>query len=122
MTGQMSRTDKEIIEAASLDGANIFQEFIHITFPTIYPVLIIQLYTGVVAIFTGGPPLYQFFASNVPNQAQTIQYYFFTLIIGSTSSLANYPKAALGGLLFTIVAAPIVFFLKWFLEKKDPNR
>lgn len=121
MTGTMSRTDKEMIEAAHLDGANLWQEFRYIIFPVIYPVLSIQLYTGVVAIFTGGPPLYQFYASNLPDQAATVQYYFFTLVIGSTSSPANYPKAALGGLLFTLVAAPIVFFLKWFFEKKDPN-
>ena len=122
MTGQMSRIDKEVLEAAQIDGVNIFQEFIHIAFPVIYPILIIQLYTRIIAIFTGGPPLYQFFASNVPSQAQTIQYYFFTLIIGSTSSPANFPKAALGGVLFTIVAAPIVFTLKWVLERLDPNR
>ena len=121
MTGTMARTDKEILEASKLDGVNMWQEFWHVIFPTLYPVLIIQLYTGVVAIFTGGPPLYQFFASNVPNEAATLQYYFFTLVIGSTSSPANFPKAALGGILFTLVAAPIVFFLKWFLEKKDPN-
>ena len=121
MTGTMSRTSREIIEAAHLDGANIWQEFIYIVFPTIYPVLSIQLYTGIVAIFTGGPPLYQFFASNMPPQVSTLQYYFFTLVIGSTSSPANYPKAALGSLMFTCVAAPLVFLLKWLFEKKDPN-
>ncbi len=121
MTGQMSRTSKEVIEAAKIDGANMWQEFLHIVMPVVYPVLIIQLYTGVVAIFSGGPPLYQFFASNVPDEAATLQYYFFTLVIGSTSSVANYPKAALGGIIFTLIAAPLVFFLKWFLEKKDPN-
>ena len=121
MTGTMSRTDKSVIEAAQLDGVNIWQEFRYIVFPTIYPVLSIQLYTGVVAIFTGGPPLYQFYASNLPPQASTLQYYFFTLIVGSTSSPANYPKAALGGLMFTLVAAPIVFLLKRFFEKHDPN-
>ncbi|MCI8412951.1 MAG: sugar ABC transporter permease [Clostridia bacterium] len=121
MTGTMARTDKEVLEAAHLDGVNLWQEFRHVIWPTLYPVITIQLYTGIVAIFTGGPPLYQFYASNLPNEASTLQYYFFTLVIGSTSSPANYPKAALGGILFTLVAAPIVFFLKWVFEKKDPN-
>ena len=121
MTGTMSRTPKDVIEAAHLDGANLWQEFRYIVWPVIYPVITIQLYTGVVAIFTGGPPLYQFYASNLPDEAATLQYYFFTLIIGSTSDPANYPKAALGGLLFTLTATPIVFGLKAFFEKHDPN-
>jgi ABC-type sugar transport system permease subunit len=121
MTGTMSRTPKEVIEAAQIDGVNLWQEFRYIVFPVIYPVLTIQLYTGIVAIFTGGPPLYQFYASNLPNEAATLQYYFFTLIIGSTSDPANYPKAALGGLLFTLAATPIIFWLKAFFEKHDPN-
>lgn len=121
MAGTMTRTDKEVIESAEMDGVNFWQEFIYITWPVIYPVLTIQLYSGVVTIFSGGPPLYQFYASDLPDQAVTLQYYFFTLIIGSSSSPANFPKAALGGLLFTIVAAPIVFVLKWLFEKYDPN-
>ena len=121
MTGTMSRTPKETLEAAYLDGANLWQEFRYIVWPVIYPVITIQLYTGIVAIFTGGPPLFQFYASNLPNEATTLQYYFFTLIIGSTSDPANYPKAALGGLLFTLAATPIVFLLKAFFEKHDPN-
>ena len=121
MTGTMSRTPKDTIEAAHLDGANLWQEFRYIVWPILYPVVTIQLYTGIVAIFTGGPPLYQFYASNLPDEAATLQYYFFTLIIGSTSDPANYPKAALGGLLFTLAATPIVFGLKAFFEKHDPN-
>lgn len=121
MTGTMSRTPKEVIEAGHLDGANLWQEFRYIVWPVLYPVITIQLYTGIVAIFTGGPPLYQFYASNLPKEAATLQYYFFTLIIGSTSDPANYPKAALGGLLFTFAATPIVFALKAFFEKRDPN-
>ena len=79
MTGTMSRTSKEVIEAAHLDGANLWHEFIHIVLPTLYPVLSIQLYTGVVAIFTGGPPLYQFYGSTLPDppgKSMTLQYYF----------------------------------------------
>ena len=124
MTGTMSRTSKEVIEAAHLDGANLWHEFIYIVLPTLYPVLSIQLYTGVVAIFTGGPPLYQFYGSTLPDppgKSMTLQYYFFTLVIGNTSSPANFPKAALGGLMFTCVAAPLVFLLKWLFEKNDPN-
>lgn len=122
MTGTMSRTSKELIEAAKIDGVNLWQEFRHITWPNLYSIISIQLYTGVVAIFSGGPPLYQFYSNNLPKGAENIQYIFFTLVINTKgNTLANYPKAALGGLVFTLVAAPLVFFLKHLFEKKDPN-
>ena len=121
-TGVMSRTSVELLEASRLDGVNFLQELVHIVFPVVYPVVTIGLYTGVVTIFTGGPPIYAFFgAQPLTDNMTTIQYFLFTQVVGSTSSAANYPFAATSGLLLTLVAAPIVFVLKYFFEKYDPN-
>ncbi len=121
-TGVMSRTSVELLEASRLDGVNFLQELVHIVFPVVYPVITIGLYTGVVTIFTGGPPIYAFFGAQPPSgQMTTIQYYLFTQVVGSTSSPSNYPFAATSGLILTLVAAPVVFVLKYLFEKYDPN-
>ena len=121
-TGVMSRTSVELLEASRLDGVNFLQELIHIVFPVVYPVITIGLYTGVVTIFTGGPPIYAFFGSQPPSeQMTTIQYFLFTQVVGSTSLPDNYPFAATSGLILTLIAAPIVFLLKYLFEKYDPN-
>lgn len=122
ITGVMSRTSFELIEASRMDGVNFLQELWHIVMPVVYPVLTITLYTGVVTVFTGGPPVYMFFGSEAPtSEVYTIQYYLFTLVVGSTASDAYYPFAATSGLLLTLIAAPIVFVLKYLFEKYDPN-
>ncbi|PWM73546.1 MAG: hypothetical protein DBX59_04810 [Bacillota bacterium] len=121
-TGVMSRTSVELLEASRMDGVNFLQELVHIVFPVIYPVITIGLYTGVVAVFTGGPPIYSFFGAEAPTEEMyTVQYYLFTLVVGSKAGDANYPFAATSGLLLTLIAAPIVFTLKYLFEKYDPN-
>ena len=117
----MSRTSPELVEAAKIDGVNFFQEFRHIVWPVVYPVVTIGLYTGIVGIFAGGPPLYEFFGSNAPQESWTIGYYFFTKVVGSKATASEYPYAATANLLFTLIAVPIVLFLKYLFEKYDPN-
>ena len=45
----------------------------------------------------------------------------FTLVVGNKSNYASYPTSATMGLLFTLVAAPVVLLLKAWFEKHDPN-
>lgn len=117
----MSRTSPELVEAAKIDGVNFFQEFRHIVWPVIYPVVTIGLYTGVVGIFAGGPPLYEFFGTSAPKESWTIGYYFFIKVVGNKATPAEYPYAATANLVFTLIAVPIVLYLKYLFEKYDPN-
>lgn len=121
MTGVMSRTSVELLEASRMDGVNFLQELVHIVLPVVYPVLTISLYTGVVTIFAGGPPTYMFYGSEAPTETYTIQYYLFTRVVGSKAGDEYYPFAATSGLLLTLLVAPIVFVLKYLFEKYDPN-
>ena len=119
--GQMSRTSVSVLEAAKIDGVNIFQEFIHVVWPVLYPVVTIGLYTGVTGIFLAGPPTFAFFGESADPQLYTFGYYMFTLVVGNKSSAAAYPISATMGIMFTCVAAPMVFALKHWFETHDPN-
>jgi hypothetical protein len=46
---------------------------------------------------------------------------FFTRIAKSSATIADYPYAAAGGLLFTLVVAPITIVTKSLLEKYGPS-
>lgn len=127
-TGQMSRTDKEVLEAAKIDGVNMWQEFIHIVWPTMYPVTTIGLYTGITGLFLAGPPTFVFFRTSAGPELYTFGYYMFTLVVSrdasgllSTSNFSGYTTSATMGLMFTLIAAPLVFLLKHWFEKHDPN-
>lgn len=65
--GGLQSVPAELYEAASLDGANGWAQFRHITLPMITPILFLQLITGVIGglqafaeaqIVTGGGPSY----------------------------------------------------------------
>lgn len=117
----MSGISNEVIEAAQIDGANSMQELFFVVIPQIFPTLSTYLVIGIVAIFTDQANLYTFFRDGAAPENYTIGYYLFIKVMGSESSVADYPEAAAMGLLFTAVAIPVTFGVKALLEKLDPN-
>ena len=120
-TGAMARIPDSIIEFGQLEGMNLFQELIHITFPMIFPTITVFLVTGVADFFTNNAYAYSFYAESAPYNVYTIGYYLFVKVIGSKASLADYPYAAAAGICFTLVAAPITLLVKYLLEKFGPD-
>ena len=92
-----------------------------VVIPQIFPTLSTYLVIGIVAIFTDQANLYTFFRDGAAPENYTIGYYLFIKVMGSESSVADYPEAAAMGLLFTAVAIPVTFGVKALLEKLDPN-
>ena len=60
-----------------------------------------------------------FWADTAPPRLKTIGYYLYTGTL--KASLAEYPLLATYGLIFTLVTMPVVFVVKWLLEKFGPN-
>ena len=120
-SGAMSRIPDSIVEFGELEGITMFKEFWHVTIPMIWQTITIFLVTGVATIFTGQLALFNFYGTNAPTEIQTIGYYFFQRVVGDTATYADYPYAAAGGLLFTLVAAPVTLLARWLLEKFGPN-
>lgn len=116
----MSGISQEVVESAHLDGATGFREFIHITFPMIFPTLSTFLITGVAGIFTNQFALYSFYGGSAPNDIQTYGYYMYMKTKNATSE-AEYPILSAMGLWMTIVAVPLTLLVKWALEKFGPS-
>ena len=116
----MSGISQEVVESAHLDGATGFREFIHITFPMIFPTLSTFLITGVAGIFTNQFALYSFYGGGAPNDIQTYGYYMYMKTKNATSE-AEYPILSAMGLWMTIVAVPLTLLVKWALEKFGPS-
>ncbi len=120
-SGAMSRIPDSIVEFGELEGITMLKEFWHVTIPMIWQTITIFLVTGVATIFTGQLALFNFYGTNAPTEIQTIGYYFFQKVVGDSATFADYPYAAAGGLLFTLVAAPVTLLARWLLEKFGPN-
>ena len=116
----MSRIPDELVEEGRLEGMTLWQEFIKLTFPMIYSTVTTYLIVSTAGFFTNQAALYNFFGSSAPSYVQTFGYYLFVTVLKS-SSYDAYPLAASMGLVFTFISIPVVFLLKWCVEKFDPE-
>ena len=120
-TGVMSRIPTSVIEYASLDGINAFQEFFLITLPLVYPTITTFLVSGVGTYFIGQAYLYDFYGSLADPQIQTLGYYMFNKVAGDGAVLSDYPRMSAIGMMFTFIAVPTTLLARWGLEKLSPN-
>ena len=116
----MRGINPEVLESAKIDGiSNMFQELWYIILPLIYPTLTTFLITGFAAIFSTSGPLLEFYYTDAPDYVSNMGYYFTKMILVDGTEF-SYPKYAAGGIILTIIVAPLTSLLKWALEKFGP--
>ncbi|MBQ9756763.1 MAG: sugar ABC transporter permease [Clostridia bacterium] len=124
-TSTMSGISSAVVESAQLDGITPFKELIFITLPMIYPTFVTFITVGVAGLFTNQMSLYNFYGNNVNPKAYTLGYYLFreTQVASSIipPDVSKYPKISALGLIFTLIAVPITFVVKWAMEKLGPS-
>lgn len=119
--GSMSRIPSSLVEAGKLDGMSVMRELIYIVLPLIYPVISVSLVTSIPGFFTNSLSIYAFYEAGANYRLYTFGYYLFIQVIGKNANVANYPYAAAGGVLLTLVVAPITLLVKRLVEKLDPG-
>lgn len=118
-SNSMSSISPDIYDASSIDGANGFREFWHISLPMIYSTVSVFFITGITSIFTNQHSLYTFFGAGAP--FQTFGYYIFTQTKEAAGNMTVYPKLAGFGLVMSAVCIPLTFMARWLLEKFGPS-
>lgn len=118
--GAMSAVSVDVAEYGKIDGMNAFQEFIHVIMPAIFPTLIVFLMTSVARFFTNYGSRYTFYEDKATEGNYTLGYYFFVIVVKS-STRESYPFAAAAGIVFTCVAVPLTLLTKYLLEKFGPK-
>ncbi len=125
--GSMSSIDPSLVEAAQLDGANILQEFWHITLPMVWSTFGTFVVTTLSTIFVNQMNLYALYMDKALHEISTFGYLLFLAgqsaglnVEGSGISLDFYELSALG-LMFTAVSLPIVLTVRWLLNKFGPS-
>lgn len=124
-SGAMSGIDETLVEAAQLDGADIFAEFFHITFPTIYPTLTTFVVVQFVTLFSGQMNLFTFFGANATDIA-TIGYYIYmqtlqSALTGTASGVMTYSELSALGVMVMIIVIPLTLITKKCMEKFGPS-
>ncbi len=118
-TSAMSGIDESVAEAAQIDGANIWQEFIHVTMPMIFPTFKTFLASGVAGILIGDYGMYAFSKISGGSAVPTMGYYFTSGIMEDTTRV-RYPYFAALGICLSIATAVIVYGVRALLNRWDP--
>ena len=108
----LSGTRKDLYEAASLDGANAFNRFIHVTIPSIKPTLLYILIT----VFIGACRIMvqPMLLIGYQDSAITLSYYMYqTGYVGRQVGLSSAVA-----LLMTIIIGAVTFIQRKFLGEK----
>lgn len=114
MLGAMNRIPEEYFEAAALDGCSPVREFFSIISPLVWETLSTLLILHFTQIFmASGPILY--FTEGAYNTF-TLSFWIFNEVRGDAY---NYSSAV--GLFFTVVALPIVFGIRYLMNKINPE-
>ena len=118
----MKEIGTEILESAQLDGVStMWQELRHIILPLIFPTFSTFLIMGIAGIFTEQGYVLTFFPQGVPLgcDVYSMGYYYFIQVQSGASG--NYNMMAAGGLIMTLIVAPVTILVRHLLEKYGPS-
>lgn len=106
--------DQALYESATLDGAGRFKMWIHITIPSIMPIVVIQLIMAVNGLLSAGfEPILLMQNSQVMNRAEVLDTY--TYKVGLQQGRYSYSTAI--GLFLTVIRLGLVLFTN-FVSKR----
>lgn len=122
-TGTMAGISDSVLEAAEIDGANSWQEFVHVVLPGVYPTMSLFVVVGILSVFTGQASLFNFYGTDAPNELWTYGYYLFVQSnsIAQSTDYTAYPLLAAKGLSLTFIVIPVMFTGKWLVKKFGPS-
>ena len=113
--GAMTRIPIEVFEAAKLEGCKPFKEFTSIVFPLIWPTISTMLILSFTGLFSSSGPILLFGAQSKMYKTTTISYWIFKEVYEGGMGGINAVSAT--GLCFTMVAVPLILFVRWLAEK-----
>lgn len=112
--------DNSLYEAASIDGANIFQRIRYITLPSITPTIITLTLLALGKIFRGNLDLfYQLVGQNglLFDKTDVIDTYVFRMTIAAT----DVGQTVAIGFYQSVLCFITIIIANWIVKKKDEN-
>ena len=121
ISGAMLRIPTEITESARLDGVGFWRECFSIVLPLVMPTISTFVILGTLGIFGFmiQPMLLAGQGGGYEGKTLTIALHIFNLV--QTGNQGNEINAATYGLILTIIGAPLVYLVKFIMDKITPN-
>lgn len=121
----MSGINPSLTEAAQIDGANPFQEFIYVVLPSIYSTMVTMLIVCVSVVFTEQFRVFTLFEGEV-GLVDNIGYYLYhqaqnSKLWSDGGAIMPYPVLSAYGLILTLITVPISLTVRYLLNKFGPK-
>lgn len=119
----MCGISKDILEYGELENMSSLKEFWYIVLPSIFPTVVTYIIVAIAGFFTNYGHFYSFYGASGTGQKpyDTLGYNFFVKVSDSKDPKNDYTFAAAGGVMFTLIVAPITLISKHLLEKYGPS-
>ena len=112
--GALARIPTEVLESARLDGAGPFLEFTRFIIPLVWSTMSTIIILSMTVIFASSGPVLLFFPEGQNKTATMGFWIYYKVKQGGPSA---YNEVAAAGVLLTLIAVPVVMFVRWLLEK-----
>lgn len=123
----MKEIDSGVMESAKLDGVSgMWQDLRYIILPLIFPTLTTFLVTGISSLFSNDLGLLAFYGPYYTgSSAITVGYVYSSRLASAATNyiteMKTFPQLAAGGIILTLIVAPLTILLKFLLEKFGPS-
>lgn len=128
-SSSMEDVNISMSEAAQLDGANVAQEFIYVTIPTIFPTIVTLFTVALAALFTDQFRMFSLYKYNEVGSLENIGYFLYmeasrvgkTTGGGQSTTNNTYGSLSAMGLLLSFVVIPLTLVTRRLLNKYGPR-
>lgn len=128
-SSSMGDINASMSEAAQLDGANVAQEFIYVTIPTIFPTIVTLFTVSLAAIFTDQYRMFSLYKYNEVGSLENVGHFLYmeasrvgkTLGGGQSTTNNTYGSLSAMGLLLSFVVIPVTLVTRKLLNKYGPR-
>lgn len=114
---QLQTIDRQLYEAASVDGASSWQQFRHITFPSLVPIMLVVGMLRTIWNFNNFEVVYLLTQGGPLGRTETLPLYIYRFVFGEFSLGRG---AALAAIVFLILLAMSLIY--WRLYEKMQER
>lgn len=113
--------DKSLYEAAVMDGATKRQQALHITLPSIKPIIIMMFILNVGHIFYSDFGLFYQVTQGVPNSLTNVATTFDVYIFKALQSNVSIGQTAAAGFFQSICCCITILIANWIVSKIDKD-
>lgn len=121
ISGTMQRIPKEITEAGRLDGVGFWREAVSIVLPLTMPTVTNFIILSLMGVFgfMMQPMLLTDMGGGASGEALTVAMYIYN--VAGSGVQAKYDGAITTGILFSLMFGPLVFLIKYLVDKFTPK-